>query len=694
MKRIHIRSLWIFAFIALMLTFSSLTTRSEAATTQSASLATNRSLGTVTYTVKGLDLTTDSKFDVQAVNTATKAIAWSSSVTLDESNCKDGVYTGTFSLENVKYVFANYSVTITIGESKLTAGTADLSIHTAKAALAVTGGTGSSTRTASLVSKETAGGVLVPGEGNQVAVYIWNKNRAESTAVAAGSATGLKGTQSWNIDVSNAGNYYGTWGAKAVITNSRWTGSHTLASTQYSVLPTCTSFTTKKTTALEKKKSFGIYLKGLSNTFGVKSVTFQVFNSSGTQVATLTGQKKNTAGTYYYKAVTMKKLKYNLSLYRIKAVIVDNNNKTCTLANETTADQRLKKGTVTVTKKKNATCIYKITGAYIPGNIKKVSFTVYQITSGKKKKIGTYDAKASSGKKSYSATVKNEAKGKFQVKAYGTTAWGSRLALDTEKFRLKKSDLGKNGWYYEKYKGKKYKFYYINNVKQQDLTDILKLKKSSASNKNNFYIEVNRAASVVTIYMYNEETNKYDIPVKTCSVCVGSDIYTVAGTSGLNENSSYTPLGSYSICTNGQSVKYTLKPMHEPNNVVLYARWTTHIVGNVYFHSIAVGSQSHYALSASTYNRLGTPSSAGCIRMAVADAKWIYDYTSTGNKVKIVKGNAKKPGPLGKAKTIKVKAGINYDPTDPGVPDSRKKKDYKAKRISGYMTKKGKKVGY
>lgn len=59
--------------------------------------------------------------------------------------------------------------------------------------------------------------------------------------------------------------------------------------------------------------------------------------------------------------------------------------------------------------------------------------------------------------------------------------------------------------------------------------------------------------------------------------------------------------------------------------------------------------------------------------------------------LKIVKGSTKKPGPLGKAKTIKVKGGINYDPTDPGVPDSRKKKDYKAKRISGYLTKKVKK---
>ena len=102
--------------------------------------------------------------------------------------------------------------------------------------------------------------------------------------------------------------------------------------------------------------------------------------------------------------------------------------------------------------------------------------------------------------------------------------------------------------------------------------------------------------------------------------------------------------------------------------------------------------RQHYALPASTYNRLGSPASAGCIRMTVADAKWIYDYTSTGNTVKVNKGNSKKPGPLGKAPTIT--SNVNYDPTDPAVPDSRKKADYKAKRISGYMTKKGVKVGY
>ena len=699
MKRIYIRSLLLFLFASLAMTFSFAITPEKAAATTEAStaahtavLTTNRADGTANYTVTGLDLTSDTAVTVNAVNNTTKKTAFEQTISLDETNCKEGTLTGTISLSDLKYEFANYTISVTIGTQTLTAGTADFTIHTKKAALSISGNAGSAVRTASFVSKEDTDDVLVPGTGNKISIQIWNKNRAESTAATVGKAMTLKANQTWSVNVSKSGNHYGKWCAKAIVTNSNWDTQYTLASTEYTVAPSCTSFTTKKTNALEKKQAFAIELKGLKNVFGVKGVTFQIFNSAGKQVATLSGKKKTSS--YYYKKVTIKTLKYNLDLYTIKAIVIDNNNKTYSLAVKTKADQRIKKGTLTVSKKKNATCTYKITGAYVPGNIKKIEFVLYQIVNGKKTKLGTYKAKASSNKKTYTVTVKNEAKGTYEVRAFATSAWKSRLLLKKKKFKLKKSDLGKNGWYYEKYKGKKYKFYYINNKKQTDLTKILKLKKSSSSHQNKFYIEVNRAACVVTIYMYNDETKKYDIPVKTCTVCVGSDIWTVAGTGGLHEKSAYTPIGTYSVCTNGQSVKYTLKPMHEPDGSTVYARWATHIVGNVYFHSIAVGTQSHYALPAVTYNKLGKPASAGCIRMAVADAKWIYDYTSTGNTIKIVKGSKKKPGPLGKAKTIKVKGGINYDPTDPAVPDSRKKKDYKAKRISGYLTKKGKKVGY
>lgn len=692
-RKLHAGSYIALVAVALLLTFSFFTTKASASS-YVASLTTDRENGTVTYTVSGLDYEAGTTLRIEATNASTKSVAYTKELTLTEDECSDGVYTGTFALEDVAYAFAKYDVTATVGDTKVDAGTADLSIHKAKASLSVTGGNGSATRTVALKSSELTGDVLVPGTGNNVSVKIWNKSRAESTAATVGNATSLKGTHTWSINTTKSGNYYGIWCAKAVVTNSKWTGSHTLASATYSVVPTCTSFTTKKTKTLEKKKSFGIYLKGLRNAFGVSRVNFIITTTDGRQVASVSGTKKNTSGTYYYAAVTMKKLKYNMKYYNIQAVVVDNNGKTYTLSNRTSVDQRVKKGTLKVTKKKNATCKYQLSGAYMPGNIKKVVYKVYQVKSGKNKKVATKKAKYSSSKGTYTATIKNSKKGKFIVKAYGYTAWGTKMLLRKKNFTLKKSHMGKNGWVYEKYNGKKYRFYYVNNEKQTDLTKILKIKKSSKTNFNNFYIEVNRAACTVTVYMYNKKTKKYDTPVKTFTVCVGRDVSTVAGTGGLTEDTSYTPIGTYSICTNGQSVKYTMKKMLEPDDSICYARWTTHVVGNIYFHSIAVANESHYALPAYRYNLLGSPASAGCIRMAVADAKWIYDYTSTGNKVKIKKGSTKKPGPLGKLKTIKVKAGINYDPTDPGVPDSRKKKDYKAKKISGYMTKKGVKVGY
>lgn len=687
----RIYAVWLLTFFVLSILFVQ---PKVYAASHTASITTDRVTGEVTYTIKGLDYENDSRMSVQVVNTTTKETAYQKDIELNAENCENGKYTGMFKLADVNYVFANYTVTVGVGDEKMTAGTADLSVHTAKASLKVTGNNGAAIRSAALTSKETAGGVLVPGTGNHVSIQIWNKSRAATTATTVGAAKVLTGSHTWSIDVSKSGNYYGTWCARVVVTNSGGNGSYTLASAEYTVKPVCISFTTKKTKTLEKKKSFGIYLKGLQNVFGVSKVNFLIVNSKGKQVASVSGTKKNTAGTYYYQAVSMKKLKYNMDNYRVQAVVVDKNGKTYTLGKKTSADQRMKKGTLKVTKKKNATCTYKVSGAYIPGNIKKIEFALYQVKSGKNKKVGVYKAKYSAKKNTYTVTVKNEKKGKYLVKAYAYTNWNAKILLSKKKFTLKKSDMGKNGWIYEKYNGKKYRFYYVNNEKQTDLTKVLKLKKSSSTNVNNFYIEVNRAASVVTIYMYNKETKKYDTPVKTCTVCVGRDTATVAGTGGLTEKSSYTPIGTYSISTNGQSVKYTMKPMLEPDGSTCYARWTTHVVGNIYFHSIAVATDSHYALPAYRYNLLGTAASAGCIRMAVADAKWIYDYTSTGNKVKIIKGNAKKPGPLGKVKTIKVKGGINYDPTDPGVPDSRKKKDYKAKRISGYLTKKGVKVGY
>lgn len=684
-----------FSFLTLLFFAAFLLPVKANAAEYQANISANRSTGECTYSVQGLDPAQIHELTLQVSHKDTKAAALQSNISLTQDNCAGGTYTGTFSLESLNNTYDTYTVNILIGDTVISAGTCDFSVHTDKLSMNISGGTGDSSRNVQIISTESSGDVVIPGQNKSVSVMAWPEGSDESTAVSISSKTPFtEGGMTIAANAAQAGSAYGTWHAKLVLEPQGASPARTLAVAAYSVVPTQTTFAVKKTKALEKKKSFAISIDGLKNVYGINKVSFQLFNSKGKKTATIAGTKKKSDGSRFYAEVTMKKLGYLLDNYTVKAALTDQNGKTYTIDSAASADMRSQSGSLSVTKKSNATCVYKLTNAYIPGNIKKMSFTLYQYKNGKWKKKDSHNVTGTAGKSKISLKLKNDETGKFKIKVYGFSTWGKKILLNQKSFKLRKKDMGKNGWFYEKYAGKTYKFYYVNNEKQTDLTDILNLKESSATNKNRFYIEVNRAACTVTIFLYNDETKKYDIPIKTCAVSVGRDVSTNAGTSALNEQSSYTPLGNYSICTNGTSVKYTLKEMHEPDGSIVFARWTSHIVGNVYFHSIAVSTDSHYALPSYRYNLLGSPASAGCIRMTVSDAKWIYDYASTGTPVKIVKGNSSKPGPLGKPAVIKTTSGINYDPTDPAVPDSRKKADYKAKRITGYKTKKGKKVGY
>ena len=67
------------------------------------------------------------------------------------------------------------------------------------------------------------------------------------------------------------------------------------------------------------------------------------------------------------------------------------------------------------------------------------------------------------------------------------------------------------------------------------------------------------------------------------------------------------------------------------------------------------------------YDKLGTYASAGCIRLTVADAKWIFYNCARGTKVEFY--SSSNPGPLGKPSARKISSYPDYlrnwDPTDP-----------------------------
>lgn len=95
----------------------------------------------------------------------------------------------------------------------------------------------------------------------------------------------------------------------------------------------------------------------------------------------------------------------------------------------------------------------------------------------------------------------------------------------------------------------------------------------------------------------------------------------------------------------------------------VYGQYSSHITGQILFHSVPYNSANIYDLKTDYYNKLGQTASMGCIRLTTIDAKWIYDNCPTGTKVVIY--NSDNPGPLGKPVAQKLPAGQTWDPTDP-----------------------------
>lgn len=66
-----------------------------------------------------------------------------------------------------------------------------------------------------------------------------------------------------------------------------------------------------------------------------------------------------------------------------------------------------------------------------------------------------------------------------------------------------------------------------------------------------------------------------------------------------------------------------------------YARYWTNINGSIAFHSVIYNSVSVMDMDTKSYKKLGNRASHGCIRLTVADAKWIYDNVGKGTVVTI-----------------------------------------------------------
>lgn len=173
------------------------------------------------------------------------------------------------------------------------------------------------------------------------------------------------------------------------------------------------------------------------------------------------------------------------------------------------------------------------------------------------------------------------------------------------------------------------------------VTDCTSSKSEIPVEKQKYYIKINIAANTVTIYS-TDENNEYTKPVKAMVCSTGKA----------------TPQsGTYNI-----TYKYRWLALF--GNV--YGQYSTRIVGSILFHSVPYYKTEPNTLKYEEYDKLGTKASAGCIRLTVEDAKWIYDNVASGSTVEFY-SDANNPGPLGKPTAQKISNNEyrDWDPTDP-----------------------------
>lgn len=157
-----------------------------------------------------------------------------------------------------------------------------------------------------------------------------------------------------------------------------------------------------------------------------------------------------------------------------------------------------------------------------------------------------------------------------------------------------------------------------------------------------YYIKVNYGANVVTVYTKDADGN-YTVPVRAM----------VCSTGRATPRS-----GVYKL----KSVKHRWGALFGG----VWGQYTTQIVGNILFHSVPYLSANPSNLEYWEYDKLGTTASAGCVRLRVCDAKWIYDCMPAGTPVEFYSDS--NPGPLGKPGAQKISGNEAYrgwDPTDP-----------------------------
>jgi hypothetical protein len=166
---------------------------------------------------------------------------------------------------------------------------------------------------------------------------------------------------------------------------------------------------------------------------------------------------------------------------------------------------------------------------------------------------------------------------------------------------------------------------------------------AAETNTSTYQLRVNRAANCVTVYEKDAD-GEYTVPVRSfaCSTAKEGKV---------------TPLGSFKT-----SNYYNWLLMVDGS----YGRYAVRFNNKILFHSVPYNSTNANDLEEGQFNLLGDVASLGCVRLSLADEKWIYENCEAGTSV-IVYEDAENPGPLGKPRQMVIAEGhpfSNWDPTD------------------------------
>ncbi len=171
-----------------------------------------------------------------------------------------------------------------------------------------------------------------------------------------------------------------------------------------------------------------------------------------------------------------------------------------------------------------------------------------------------------------------------------------------------------------------------------DNADVLARNKKSGK-RALYHLMVNTYHNVVTVYTYDKD-GRYTVPVRAMLCSCGKNDSTIKG----------------------EFRTYFKSEWHALYNNV-YGQYVTGISGDFLFHSVPYCDIAYNKLEVEEFNKLGTQASMGCVRLSVADSKWIYDNCPEGTYVKIY--NSKKEEPLGKPEAIRIhNLKCGWDPTE------------------------------